>query len=102
MRSKNKSLGAEIEMDGWVRERIHMDLLRETGKRLDHVREQYKIRQVVARRDGYFEVLSVVDVSMHPDGGVVVIVDIPTRSEAASVASRLARSVMPHGRRERR
>lgn len=64
-------------MDGWVKESMYMDLLRETGKKLDHVREQYKIRQVVARQDGYFEVLSVVDVSMHPDGGVVVIVDVP-------------------------
>ena len=64
-------------MDGWVKESMYMDLLRETGKKLDHVREQYKIRQVIARQDGYFEVLSVVDVSMHPDGGLVVIVEAP-------------------------
>lgn len=70
-------LGKEIEMDGWVRESMYLDLLRETGKKLDHVRKQYKIRQVIVRRDGYFEALPVVEVNMHQDGGVVVIVDMP-------------------------
>lgn len=61
-------------MDGWVKESAYLALLEETGKRLDYVRAQYKVRDVVLQRNGVSMMLPIVDVRHHIDGGVTVIV----------------------------